>query len=531
MADPVSVLASAVGIAAFAQQLATSVLKMKRSCEDVKNVPIELQETLDQIENMSNIMAKLGRIEEEELDGGVDADILLQSLQLCQRAVSRISALAQEAQANMKRGKALPAVRAALKQDTYAKMLVKLDRSKADLHLAYSMYAGARKAKELEGIRKHMQDMLGGRLHAIQESRSGSLPCEESGREHSLEQHSSRRSRKKARRITGLLRLALPLWLCQRAVDLAFESAGGCWTVSWKAFRVLEPGNEAIDMCQKGDINGIKELVERRQLSIHDEDMYGRTLSTVEKAAGYGQTSMLRLLIGSGAQVIDTLVHRYYSRSHWYEGPFLFDHLESLDQVREHAQLLRNELDIPAGHDLNILAKHPSSLTPEERLTILMRIHCQTRSGWLDMLLPVKDLDVDLFNTVGEGGDRLFHIIAFKLRREYSQYSRRHKNRKAGRRTWFDLLEKVIKLGADIHARNECTQTPLKILLDGSRPGYLEEAVQDRLGGPRASDSIPTQRAEKKIAKEGASSVQGQWISVFVAPVRYPRLLEAIRRN
>ncbi|KAK3701774.1 hypothetical protein LTR37_015294 [Vermiconidia calcicola] len=174
MADPVSVLASAVGIAAFAQQLAASILKIKRFCEDVKNVPVELQETLDQIANMSNIMAKLGRIEEEELDGGVDADILLQSLQLCQRAVSRISALAQEAQASMKRGKARAAVSAVLKQDTYAKMLVKLDRSKFDLHLAYSMYADARKAKELEGIRKHMQDMLGGQLHAIPESRSGS---------------------------------------------------------------------------------------------------------------------------------------------------------------------------------------------------------------------------------------------------------------------------------------------------------------------------------------------------------------------
>ena len=53
MADSVSMTASAFGIAAFAQQLAHSVFRIKALCRDVKNVPVELQETLGQINNIS----------------------------------------------------------------------------------------------------------------------------------------------------------------------------------------------------------------------------------------------------------------------------------------------------------------------------------------------------------------------------------------------------------------------------------------------------------------------------------------------
>ena len=80
MADPLSVVASAVGIAAFAQQLAQSVLKIKAFCADVKNAPQELQDTLSQIENISNTMTRLSRGEAKPSCTTMNEDILDESL-------------------------------------------------------------------------------------------------------------------------------------------------------------------------------------------------------------------------------------------------------------------------------------------------------------------------------------------------------------------------------------------------------------------------------------------------------------------
>ena len=281
MAEPLSVVASGMGVAAFALQLAQSVTKIKKFCADVKNAPGELQEILDQIENISTIMARLGREETHSPSSSMNEDILQGSLQICQKAVDRISALASDLQDEMKSRRLRTSVRTVLKQDTIEKMLAKLDRSKTDLHIAYSMYTDARRMKELENLRRCIGEMRDGQIQMMDYTRTVSMhhpEAEDKNMPNPKRRHSTRR---KAMECSQTLHIQLPRWLCQYAWDVAFVRASGCWTVSLRSFRVLGNDRAIWDVFYEDDVDGIRDLLDRRQLSIHDQTGAGRTLASV----------------------------------------------------------------------------------------------------------------------------------------------------------------------------------------------------------------------------------------------------------
>ena len=140
MADPLSVIASGVGVAAFAQQLGQSIFTLRRLCEDIKNAPSDLKETLDQIEHISRIMERLTHDKGPASTVDSNNDILNGSLQLCQKAVDRVSKLASDLQKEIEGKKLRGSIKTALKRDSMERLLTKLDRSKTDLNIAYSKY-------------------------------------------------------------------------------------------------------------------------------------------------------------------------------------------------------------------------------------------------------------------------------------------------------------------------------------------------------------------------------------------------------
>lgn len=151
--DPFSITSSAIGVATFTQQLVQSVIMLKQFCNDVRNAPEELKETLDEIEHITQIMQEVGRDEMQSLGG--QGETLTRSVHLCKKAAGRIFALTTELQSNVKRNK-FGAVRAVMKQQDLRSMHEKLDRSKADLYFAYSMYLDAKRQEDT----KQMMDVL-----------------------------------------------------------------------------------------------------------------------------------------------------------------------------------------------------------------------------------------------------------------------------------------------------------------------------------------------------------------------------------
>ena len=272
MADPLSIIAGAVGIAAFTQELARSVLKIKNFCKEVQNAPVELQETLDQIENIARIMARLSAAGAQDLDTSVDEDVLKSSLELCQKSASRVSAVAKELGQAMKKRKYLGAVRKVVKKRVMDALLLRLDRTKMDLLLAHSIYADARRQKEVENMRLSLAQA---RLSVINKiSPNSAIPEDETNNDsHSQSLTRRRRSKKSpyAAEWIGNAHVRLPQWLCQYAWDVALQRASGCWTMSFRTYKILPQKGRVWDMCTFGDIRGITNMLERRELCIHDE--------------------------------------------------------------------------------------------------------------------------------------------------------------------------------------------------------------------------------------------------------------------
>ena len=135
MADPLSIAGGVVGIVAFAQQLIESTIKIKRFCQDVKDAPAELDYILKQAENIEDLLRQL---KQQGESAGPHVDIYRKCLDFCQSAVGNLSTMVVELRAKM-RSSQVHRVKLVLRRKDIESMLVRLDRSRADLHLAYSI--------------------------------------------------------------------------------------------------------------------------------------------------------------------------------------------------------------------------------------------------------------------------------------------------------------------------------------------------------------------------------------------------------
>ena len=268
MAEVVGVIASAISIAGFAQQLAKSVVAIKRTLANVKHAPDELRETLEELASISDIM--IGIRDEESINfvDGAPSTTLKQSLSLCQRATRRVCDLAEELEKGL--GRRRTKIKIVLKQETFGKMLNRLDRSKADLSLAYLLYSNACTAREHELISNRMIDIQADQAQAIPINQPPGPPAP---RNDSKTKPTARRQVYQPQRESrARYRIRLPPWMSQYPWEIAFHTACGSWTTSLRTFRVLKYNSDVIQMCMRGDLETLKLRLQERQLSLNDED-------------------------------------------------------------------------------------------------------------------------------------------------------------------------------------------------------------------------------------------------------------------
>ena len=292
MAAGLDVAAGALGIVGIAQQLAESVCKVRAFYKDVRDAPVALLDTISSLENVSMILLKLAEEQTVSPYAIASQGIFCASLVLCQRAVEHVASVATELQRDVGQKRYRTGTRLVLKRRDTKAMLERLDRSKIDLLLAYSMHADARRAREAQQNQAQVMAFVRTlpERDARVAARRGSGSIEHSPR--TPRKHSSVRA---VERIGGV-RIRLPLWLCRYAWDVAFERASGRWTMSLSTSRIF--GMDVYDFCMSGDLDGIRGLLEKRQLSIHDTDYSGSGLFSVSAMSQYciGMLIWFRLL-------------------------------------------------------------------------------------------------------------------------------------------------------------------------------------------------------------------------------------------
>lgn len=272
MATGLDIVAGSLGIIGVAQQLTTSIIKIKSFCKDVKDAPEELLDTISSIENFNNILMRLGEHQDRRLQQMKNDYLLHESVALCEKATDRIASLANHLQLGIERRTYRGSIKAVLKKKEVKAMLEKLDRSKFDLHFAYSLFTEACRQDDAKDIRRYFEEDRDQRtqilLNAANRALCGAKDDEDRASEKVI---SANKSRTYSGQRFRTSRIRLPGWLCRYAWDVAFVRASGQWTVSLKAFKIIDHSHPVRKLIRHDDVSGIRRLLEDRQLSVHDQ--------------------------------------------------------------------------------------------------------------------------------------------------------------------------------------------------------------------------------------------------------------------
>ena len=297
MAAGLDVGAGALGIVSVAQQLMASIWKIKTFCKDVKNAPEELLDTISTIDNFGKILMRLGEAQTRDLNDMRNGDILRESMSLSKRAVDCIASLAMELQLEMqcsKRGR----VKTVLKQSTIEAMMRKIDRSKIDLQFAYTLFTDARRRQEFDVIKQYVSERREDRLYSFGATATTVRYQDVAGTEGMCLTRKQRtmgpkRDTYSVDEWSHNTRIQFPLWLCRYAWDVAVAHACGQWIFSLKSFKIIDWSNPVREMVEEDDAYGLRELFERRELSIHDEFSNGISLLEVSSYIDWSRNMSL----------------------------------------------------------------------------------------------------------------------------------------------------------------------------------------------------------------------------------------------
>lgn len=141
MAELLGAIASGVGIASFAIQLADSVSKLKKFCEDIKDAPEDLRRTMFQLGIVTLQLKEIA--DEEQANPQIFASnaSLQQCVALCQQGSDSIGEIGRELEAEMAKRKIFGKLKVVLKKDTLSKLALRLESAKANLMMSYMIYS------------------------------------------------------------------------------------------------------------------------------------------------------------------------------------------------------------------------------------------------------------------------------------------------------------------------------------------------------------------------------------------------------
>jgi len=187
----------------------------------------------------------------------------------------------------MPRQKYRTSMRLVMKEKTIERMLQRLARAKADLHTAYSIYNTAQLKKEMLSQRQYLVDLQAGQVQLVQHiatiSSSGFGPAPSlstsTSQQVSMAQHQTKsRSLWEKAVQRRRYRLRLPAWLCSTVWDVAVEQAISGWTFSLRSYRVLPPDQLALMACYYGDVDCMKQMMVKSEVSLFDRNQHGDSL-------------------------------------------------------------------------------------------------------------------------------------------------------------------------------------------------------------------------------------------------------------
>jgi hypothetical protein len=308
------VVAGGAGLASLSIQLAESAIKLKRLYHSMRNAPETLKEIADEIKLMSLSLELLERHRQSESHG---ADLLDRCIENCRSYTTKITLLTEKIAQKIDNASLTGRLYASMRERDLEKLLSDLARARSALHLAVDLYYRAekerrRRLKENDAvIQKDQMAVFLKAFQALQETQAvmmrqhepliqyprvrevheidDGLEGEEDGRESEIHdeqlQDPSTHRRHRRRNIADTpafrLRFKLPALFSSRVWEIARINAEQGWDLQYRTYNVRPFDSPIFQCCKRGDLEGVKLLLQKGEASLLDVTPTGESLITV----------------------------------------------------------------------------------------------------------------------------------------------------------------------------------------------------------------------------------------------------------
>ncbi|KAI2469516.1 hypothetical protein F4781DRAFT_213381 [Annulohypoxylon bovei var. microspora] len=328
MAEALAVAASGIAIAQISAQVGGAVFKLKQLWEEVKDVPDDIADLMEQIDCLSPVLWEAeNNFNQGDLPPLVWDRLASTSNTLyCRKALQSLTAMVDELNHHInsarKGRRKIAAVKVLLKKDSLKKMEKRLENAIRMLTLAQQSYLVALTKVQPDIIIQRFATLtLRGDHWQTQQVTSESTP--ETRERTALSRPPKWPDEKNiiARPRRGLfakptrpgifgkilvdsfasghaILLQAPAWLSQRSWELHSIKANGDWKFYLRSYSLIPQGSEIVKLVRKGSPNDMQKLFDAGLASPYDRDQFGYTL--LHRASHYQNFQVINYLIDIG---------------------------------------------------------------------------------------------------------------------------------------------------------------------------------------------------------------------------------------
>jgi hypothetical protein len=272
MAELLGVISGGLGIVSCALEVSDKIIQIKRFLDAVKTAPIEIRLQLEEIELLNEILLDF----DAQNPAAFDDRISRRCAQHCRRATELVSELLDDIQSKIGKRKTLGAIEFALKRHDLERLLRRLESIKSTLSMAHLV--GQRQQQLfIRQLAERQSEAMQSLSTIVSSTQSHSDTKENTA----FASSSSSYSLAKVRRRTSskpALRLALPLALSGKVWEFYTAKAQNEWAFRFRTYNIISESLLIFEYAEKGNVDGLKSLLQCNQASVFDCDDTGRTV-------------------------------------------------------------------------------------------------------------------------------------------------------------------------------------------------------------------------------------------------------------
>lgn len=142
MAALLGAIASGIGVASFAIQLAESVQKLKALCDDIKDAPETISCSIQQLDILTKQVEEIAIEEQENPQIFADTTSLRQCITSCKQGAAALAGIVTELEKEMTTERSIwSKLKVVLKKDTLRKLASRLESARGLLMMSYMIYS------------------------------------------------------------------------------------------------------------------------------------------------------------------------------------------------------------------------------------------------------------------------------------------------------------------------------------------------------------------------------------------------------